>query len=277
MPGVAHVLFGLGQSLFLMVATGGCFTARHGFVYTFNNFFGPDIGSVSEFFLKSLWPSLGDFLIHHAHSLWGFPLLFAPFLALFHYWVLRFDLYRNASGSLRFASAGMSPLSLLQCYVLVVAGGLSHSFLEILFEDNGRTEMYQWILSTGYWERIENVLEPGTVLVVGLSLSGLLFGYVYIFSDAFRGSDDRRVRTAVLLLLTVTAVYLAFLCVKVYWIHPRGPAVGEEADLGVVVFLAIYVFAPLVLCLYSCGRLTLNSLLPLAQQVPPRSAWTGDD
>ena len=104
------------------------------------------------------------------------------------------------------------------------------------------------------------------MLAFGLSLTALLAGYVYIFSSAYRGADDRRVRSFTLLLLAVTVLYCTYLYAKVYWIVPRGPAVGEEADLGVIVFLAAYVFAPLLLCLYACGRLGAVPVLPGHQE-----------
>lgn len=46
------------------------------------------------------------------------------------------------------------PLNRKQCFHLVLAGSLSHFFLDHLFEENGHTKMFTWILSTGSWESL---------------------------------------------------------------------------------------------------------------------------
>ena len=59
-----------------------------------------------------------------------------------------------------------------------------------------------------------------------------------------------------LLVMSIACLYCFWCAIQIYWISPRHlavgeEAVGEEADLGVLVFLAIYFFLPYGLCIMS--------------------------
>lgn len=56
---------------------------------------------------------------------------------------------------------------------------------------------------------------------------------------------------SILLILSIASLYCLWCSIQIYWINPRRPAVGEEADLGVLVFLALYFFLPYSLCIMS--------------------------
>lgn len=62
-----------------------------------------------------------------------------------------------------------------------------------------------------------------------------------------------------LLMLTIASLYCLWCAIQIYWINPRRPAVGEEADLGVLVFLATYFFLPYSLCIMSMYPKDLDS------------------
>lgn len=62
-----------------------------------------------------------------------------------------------------------------------------------------------------------------------------------------------------LLVIFITSLYCIWCIAQIYWISPRRPAVGEEADLGVLVFLAIYFFLPYGLCIMSMYPKNLDS------------------
>lgn len=53
------------------------------------------------------------------------------------------------------------------------------------------------------------------------------------------------------LILVLASLYCLWCVSQIYWVNPRRPAVGEEADLGVFVFLATYLFLPHYLCILS--------------------------
>ncbi|KAJ1439041.1 hypothetical protein SESBI_02819 [Sesbania bispinosa] len=199
MPGPGpHLMYAMGSGLALTSVTNGRFSPHHTLTYTANAFFGPDIGSFSEW-LGSLGGSAdtaGSAVAHLIHH----PLYYILILGL----PLSF-LYSRISSYLvhkhLLDSVSKAPLTRMQCFFLISAGSFTHFFLDDLFEENGKTTTYTWILSTGWWEgRAPN--NPDAVIVI-------------------------------------------------YWINPRRPAVGEEADLGVLVFLATYFFLPYGLCIMS--------------------------
>jgi len=78
------------------------------------------------------------------------------------------------------------PLNKRQCFLLISAGSLSHFFLDHLFEENGHSTMYTWILSTGWW-RGHAPINPDAVVVVGLLCTCLMGGVcVHQQSEAWK-------------------------------------------------------------------------------------------
>ena len=53
------------------------------------------------------------------------------------------------------------------------------------------------------------------------------------------------------LILIVATLYCLWCASQIYWVNPRRAAVGEEADLGVLVFLVVYFFLPNTFCIMS--------------------------
>lgn len=56
------------------------------------------------------------------------------------------------------------------------------------------------------------------------------------------------------LILLVMSLYCLWCSSQIYWRNPPQPAVGEEADLGVIIFLTIYFFLPHTLCVLSMNQ-----------------------
>ncbi|XP_017973858.1 PREDICTED: uncharacterized protein LOC18603872 isoform X2 [Theobroma cacao] len=142
------------------------------------------------------------------------------------------------------------PLSRRQCLLLISAGSLSHFFLDHLFEENGHSSMYTWILSTGWWINRAPV-NPDAVIVVGLLCTCLIGGFIYINRTRLTKSTRKQSYQSMKLILIIASLYCLWCASQVYWVNPRRPAVGEEADLGVLVFLATYFFLPHCLCILS--------------------------
>ena len=68
------------------------------------------------------------------------------------------------------------------------------------------------------------------------------------------------------LILFIAFLYCLWCASQIYWISPRRPAVGEEADLGVLIFLATFFFLPHGLCIMSMFPKDLNTdQIPLWQ------------
>ncbi|XP_020587561.1 uncharacterized protein LOC110029556 isoform X3 [Phalaenopsis equestris] len=237
MPGPGpHIMYALGAGTGLMRLSNGRFTPQHCLFYAANAFLGPDLGSFAEW-LASFFPDgsggrrLGDLameLIHHPFYyilLLGFPLSF------FYAWLSR---------------------------VLLQKG-----LIDTISGENGHSSMYTWILSTGWWEG-RAPINPNSVLIIGFLCSCLIFGFIYInrvkHGDSIITNSNKSLR----LILVVASFYCIWCIIQIYLRSPPQPAVGEEADLGVLVFLSIYFFLPHTLCILSLAQKSHgNEELPL--------------
>ncbi|XP_039044624.1 uncharacterized protein LOC120184146 [Hibiscus syriacus] len=225
MPGPGpHLMYAMSSGIALTHLTKGRFTPHHTLIYALNAFFGPDMGSFSEWLSSTFFDdnsvvsSLAD-EIHHPFYyvvILGFP------LCVFYSWL------SNELVGTRILDYGYGvPLSRLQALFLIAAGSLSHFFLDHLFEEDGHTKMYTWIMSTGWWIN-RAPINPDAVIIVGFLCVCLVGGFIYINS-------------------------------QIYWMNPRRPPVGEEADLGVLVFMAIYFLLPHWLCILSMDPIPLRT------------------
>ncbi|CAA6672494.1 unnamed protein product [Spirodela intermedia] len=179
----------------------------------------------------------------YVHHPFYYVLLLGLPLSVFYSWLSGVLLKRGLLDSV----SGVS-LSRSQCLLLVAAGSLTHFFLDHLFEENGHSNTYTWILSTGSWKgRVPNNVEA--VLVVGLLCTSLITGFIYINRVNPGKSVTTRANHSMGLILLVMSLYCLWCVSQIYWRNPPQPAVGEEADLGVIIFLAIYFFLP-ILCVF---------------------------
>ncbi|KAK9279000.1 hypothetical protein L1049_028582 [Liquidambar formosana] len=248
MPGPGpHMMYAMGTGLGLTTISNGRFTPHHCLTYALNAFFGPDLGSFSEWLTSTLGlaQSLGSAIegvIHHPFyyiMVLGFP------LSVLYSWVSRVFLRKGLLDS-----PSGAPLTRRQCFLLVSAGSLTHFFLDHLFEENGHSSMYTWILSTGWWKNRAPV-NPDAVVVVGFLCTCLIGGFIYINRVKSLKSIRNQSNQSIKLVLIIASLYCLWCASQIYWVDPPRPAVGEEADLGVLVFLATYFFLPHSLCVMS--------------------------
>ncbi|CAL5327235.1 hypothetical protein CsSME_00006903 [Camellia sinensis var. sinensis] len=248
MPGPGpHMMYALGTGQALTITSNGRFGPHHCLTYAVNAFFGPDLGSFSDWLASTLsfgqsFASLVETSVHHPFYyifILGFPLsLLYAFLSQF---LLRKGLLDSISGV---------PLTRRQCFLLVSAGSLSHFFLDHLFEENGHSSMYTWILSTGWWGS-RAPINPDSVIVVGFFCICLICGFIYINRVKSSKSITKRSNQSLRLILIIASLYCLWCASQIYLVNPRRAPVGEEADLGVLVFLGIYFFLPQGLCVMS--------------------------
>ncbi|GAQ82224.1 hypothetical protein KFL_001040270 [Klebsormidium nitens] len=247
MPGPgAHLGYCLGTSLGLMHLSDHRFSPAHALIYALNGFFGPDIGSFCEWLAMTsgAGEKAAAVVMRLVHDPLGYAILMGAPLG-FAYSRVTWRLVREA------------PLNFRQCSLLVVAGGISHFFLDNLFEEEGRTPMMRWVISTGWWET-DAPVDVAAVLVVGALSCALLGGFAWMYRSSFTGTllpphfntnPTPPTRHAALFLLAVLSLYCLWCIQRTYWSVPRIPAVGEEADLGVLVFLGLFFFLPHSLCI----------------------------
>ncbi|XP_021718965.1 uncharacterized protein LOC110686666 isoform X1 [Chenopodium quinoa] len=248
MPGPGpHMIYTLGSGLGLMVASNGRFSPHHCLCYSINAFFGPDIGSFLEWLTSTVGfgDSVGSAVADYIHHPFYYVVLLSFPLSLLYSWASRVALHKGILDSL----SGV-PLTRLQCFFLITAGSLSHFFLDHLFEENGKSSVYTWILSTGWWAN-RAPINPDAVIVISLLCTGLILGFIYIHRVGPSKSIKTQYTQSVKLIITIAALYCLWCASQIYLVQPRRPAVGEEADLGVLVFLFMYFFFPHSLCIRS--------------------------
>ncbi|XP_050221992.1 uncharacterized protein LOC126672106 isoform X1 [Mercurialis annua] len=261
MPGPGpHLMYAMSSGVALTTITNGRFTPHHTLIYTINAFFGPDIGSFSEWAGSIIGPSaeqLGSAITDYIHHPFFYIFILGFPLCVFYSWVSKVLIQRKILDSV----SGI-PLSRKQCLLLVSAGCLSHFFLDHLFEENGHSSVYTWILSTGWWKNRAPV-NPDAVIVVGILCKLLIGGFIYINRVKPLKLIRKQSHQSFKLILFTATLYCLWCASQIYLVNPRRPAVGEEADLGVLVFLAIYLFLPHSFCVMS-----MNAKEHDAEQLP---------
>ncbi|TYH54820.1 hypothetical protein ES332_D09G197300v1 [Gossypium tomentosum] len=229
MPGPGpHLMYAMSSGLALTHLTRGRFSPHHTLIYTLNAFFGPDIGSFSEWLTSVLFldSSVLAFLADSIHHPVYYVLILGLPLCLFYSW---------ASGVL-----------------------VKRSLLDSVSGENGKSSMYTWILSTGWWINRAPV-NPDAVVVVGFLCTCLIGGFIYINRVGLPKSTRKQSYQSMKLIMIIASLYSFWCASQIYWANPRRPAVGEEADLGVLVFLATYFLLPHGLCILSMNSEDLHT------------------
>ncbi|TYI65925.1 hypothetical protein E1A91_D09G190500v1 [Gossypium mustelinum] len=229
MPGPGpHLMYAMSSGLALTHLTRGRFSPHHTLTYTLNAFFGPDIGSFSEWLTSVLFldSSVLAFLADSIHHPVYYVLILGLPLCLFYSW---------ASGVL-----------------------VKRSLLDSVSGENGKSSMYTWILSTGWWINRAPV-NPDAVVVVGFLCTCLIGGFIYINRVGLPKSTRKQSYQSMKLIMIIASLYSFWCASQIYWANPRRPAVGEEADLGVLVFLATYFLLPHGLCILSMNSKDLHT------------------
>lgn len=266
MPGPGpHLMYAMGSGLALTSLSNGRFAPHHVLAYAINAFFGPDIGSFSEWLGSTLADlpgfalarPLGSLLADAVHDPFYYVLILGLPLSVLYSWVSKVLLRKGVLDSVSGA-----PLTRRQCLLLISAGSLSHFFLDHLFEENGHSSMYTWILSTGWWKNRAPV-NPDAVVVVGFLCICLICGFVYINRVKSLKSIRKKSYQSLKLMGIIASLYCVWCASQIYWVNPRRPAVGEEADLGILVFMATYFFLPHGLCILSMNTKDNETELPL--------------
>uniref|UniRef100_A0A453C5X8 Uncharacterized protein n=1 Tax=Aegilops tauschii subsp. strangulata TaxID=200361 RepID=A0A453C5X8_AEGTS len=156
--------------------------------------------------------------VHHPFY---YPLLLGLPLACLYAWLSRWLL----RAGLLDAPAGVA-LSRRQCFLLIAAGSLSHFFLDHLFEENGHSTMYTWILSTGWWKG-RAPINPDAVFVVGLLCVCLIGGFVYINRVEHGKSVTEKSNQSFFLILVIATLYCMWCASQIYLRNPPQPAIGN--------------------------------------------------
>nr|XP_011464517.1 PREDICTED: uncharacterized protein LOC101301979 [Fragaria vesca subsp. vesca] len=303
MPGPgAHFFYAMTSGLALSSLSKQRFGAHHILFYTLQAFVGPDIGVFGEWIFKDVlhhYPQrLQKFFMNGIHDPWGY--MWCSFgLALVYMYLSRLLLKWRW---LRLYS--QAPLTYIQSFLLGATGGISHFFMDSLFERKSRK--LEAVLATG---DANKQVYPFPVAIVAIILTSLFAVFFCIYRSgparspppASHQSPPRLrslfaplrtllisgwmappcvprskfdsvcgclrsafpelwclksyVRSSIrlpsvcmgLFLCFVASVYVKFL--EVYKTSTQYSGIGEEADVGVVIFMATYFLAPHLMCI----------------------------
>ncbi len=245
MPGPAHLIYGFALGLIFWKLSSGRFSHRHVFTFGVNCYYGPDIGAVLWYVTRNLLTSDQEqILLLLFHNPYTFPIVLALPLAFGYRAFSRVDIGR-VNGWKHIVLNPKPELSLVQCYLLITAGGFSHFLYDFIFDANGQSATFRWVIGTGFWET-EAWFDAGIVVVI-LLVTLLITGYMLINNALHQVPPSKRLVQSSALVIVIAALYVTYLAIRLA-IWPELPAVGEEADLGIVIFTAVFLFLPMVLC-----------------------------
>jgi hypothetical protein len=259
---VIHIGYALGFGALIMTSTKGSFTAIHCLLLSLNGFIGPDIGSFINMCISSTFPILADKAMSLIHHSIGYIMIISPIMAFLSSRLTRQIINWKNSRSLNNnldnvnieqTNENLVHLNIKDCYLLSIAGCLLHFQIDHIFEENGQDKFYKWILSTGYFTKPTPPVSSFSVIFIGLSTLVLFFGFawIHLFSPTVsKQSLTIRLKYTLTLFLIIFSLYLIFLIISQILLEKKA-IVGEEADLGVLVFIIGFHFLPFILCLLS--------------------------
>jgi hypothetical protein len=213
-------------------------------VFGFNNYFGPDIGAVIWFLTKGINNDLSYWILFLFHNPYVFP--FTLGLPLAYLWRKLTQLSMDTvDGKKKIVKIKENQLSLEKCFMLVVAGGFSHFFIDYLFDGAGRSKTFLWVINTGYWN---DPYFDAWIIIPIILLIGFILIFLQINKNRNEATRYEEWKKSVILLIIYIVLFEIYLGVR---ISMGLPALGEEADFGVIIFLGVFLFFPLILCLLS--------------------------
>lgn len=249
MAGFAHFFFGLSLGLIFMSASKKRFSNRHLIVFSVNNYLGPDIGTIFWYFFgrsNGTTNLFGFWISQIFHTIYGWPLICVAY-AWFWTWFSEWDLKRDTTKRLKvdWIKVPEYKLNYRKSYELCVAGGILHLFLDVL-STLGAKE-YEWYINTGTWGGKAYITWFVLIyFIMWLCAYIIIYG---ILSQALEVKENHKIACSAFIVIVVSSIYAILLLYVQAFLGL--PAVGEEADAGVIIFFGTYLFFPLILVLHS--------------------------
>ncbi|MFX0136358.1 MAG: hypothetical protein ACFFDN_22140, partial [Candidatus Hodarchaeota archaeon] len=158
MPGIAHLLFGLFLVIPIMYIAKDRLNWKVAFIFVLNNWNGPD----------SFWPY--GFIPFDMHAIISYVIWCIP-LALYYSYLSRFS-FRRKGNFFEVVDDGRREVKWRNAYILCIAGGISHTFIDTLFHLGMDIHIFQdWHIP------FESVLWFG-VSTLKISEGLIILGYV---------------------------------------------------------------------------------------------------
>ncbi|MHA2250367.1 MAG: hypothetical protein ACXAD7_08390 [Candidatus Kariarchaeaceae archaeon] len=234
--GIGHLVIGLSIVIPIYYFNKDKFHSQVAIIFVLNNWIGPD-SAQAYFFLPYDFHYLIPFIF------WAVP------LASFYSYLTRFSIdFKDYTFDILDQKYRM--LTWRQSYLLVLSGGLIHTFTDTLFRDNLRIKLLEHIWSpTLYdlhqWGQSDKGHESYQLIGYVLLLFAV-FLLLYIFENS-----KENVLTFFLILITIEIFAVLLLGSNV---------VRNEYDLGVIFISLLFVFVPLMLLFYVIEDVHAHSL-----------------
>lgn len=282
MPSFAHIIFALGLSVFLNKFSNGKFTSKHALIFIVNNLFGPDLAG-----LFVPYDSQAYMFLHG----YGWFLMALPLVIIWDIAVNRSSWDSEAKGLKKikiFDPDKERIMSIAQVYFLIAAGGIFHLFVDIIGHPSyiyyHGQENFPW---GTVWFGGDNYVSIIDIWGTGMFPCGNELGFweTYLFMYVFAGivvgggvlfyahkSDEKLTKAFVILSIAYTLPLIIFYFIPDYsgfnvnaqevafygdpdYVPSAYRLVGGEADLGVLIYLFLFFFVPLLLIYYSINDL----------------------
>ena len=234
MPTFGHVFYGLCLLIPILYFARDKFNYKVAFIFLANNIFGPDI--------------LHLFFIPYFHNILGYAILAIPLSLVFTY-SSRFSLMKSdGSFPLKFVDESIREVNWKNSYLISVAGGISHFFIDQFYHFEKR--MYIWygidithdeMLAWGgsAYHVIDPLMMIGSMIVIATILLSMYY-FRKGYKETFKWFLIFTILSIILMLGLSTAVY------------------GGEREFGVMVHCTVYVLIPLFLLMYAARNVLDN-------------------
>jgi hypothetical protein len=160
MPSIGHILFGITLTIPIMLIARDRMNYKAVLIFLMNNYFGPD----------SFYPFI--FLPINGHTLLGY-VAWAAFLALLYSYISRFSISRD-KWRFYIHDDGRIEVPYRQAYMLCLAGGICHFFVDMIGHHG-----YQFYLSQWFTLNLDQVQAWGDAYYHNIGAAAA-FGYLFI-------------------------------------------------------------------------------------------------
>ena len=227
MPTFGHIFYGLCLLIPIMYYTKDKFSYKIAFIFLANNIFGPDI--------------LHLFFIPYFHNILGYAILAIPFSLVYSY-SSRFSIVESDGLSpLKFVDEKIREVSWRNAYLVSVAGGISHFFIDQFYH----FEKEMWIWPGIAIHHDEMLAWGGSAyhVIDPLMILGLMIVVITILLSMYYFRKGYKETFKIFLVVTALSIFLMLgLSTAVY---------GGEREFGVIVHCTVYVLIPLFLLMHA--------------------------
>ena len=223
MPTFTHIFYGFCIIIPILYYTRDKFNYKVAFIFLANNFIGPDAAQI--------------FIGLPFHSILGF-LIFAVPLSLFYTYFSRFTIKKTDTYiRLKFEDEGIREVKWRNAYLITVAGGISHFFIDQFYHYHTRMMLWPDFYITheqmlDWGGSAYHVVDPLMLIGWAIVLATIMLS-LYVFKKGYKETFK--------MFISVTAlsiVLMLLLSINVF---------GAEREWGGIVHCTIYVFIPLFL------------------------------